>query len=194
MYRYRWTQQGQSSERDIRIENAEDVPDGSRQSERAEQDTFESVNEVTWRADGKFEERMWAEGPGQRVECEWEPALLLYRLPLAEGVKWSHDGSCSIAYGAETQTNRRTGEFAVVGWEEMTLGDREVGVWVIEGRITGSSENGGFSSSFETHRIERFAPAYGLMVKRTEESTGTDGSGQTHETTETMELQSLTPS
>jgi hypothetical protein len=182
-YRYREVSDGETTEETVRITDR----GGGRQTE-AETDFS---NEVAWRPDGKYILESTFGQPPQGFRCDWNPDVLEYKLPLAQGTTWQAAQSCTPGQGftIEFESTSR-----VTGAERIRVAGQDVDTWVIrsEGTLTFRTPQG--SSTQNLTSDSRFSPKHGLSVKSTETIKGRDPStGENVDETSTREILNLTP-
>jgi len=182
-YRYREVSDGETTEETVRITDR----GGGRQTE-AETD-FSS--EVAWRSDGKYILESTFGQPPQGFRCDWNPDVLEYKLPLAQGTSWRAAQSCTAAQGFTIEFDSAS---RVTGAERVRVAGQDVDTWVIrsEGTLTFRTPQG--SSTQNLTSDNHFSPEHGLSVKSTETVEGPDPStGDDVNETSTREILNLTP-
>jgi hypothetical protein len=147
-----------------------------RQRQRTESDgEVMQVQEVSWRPDGLFAERdIFPADPedpkGRDATCDWDPDLLLIRLPARSGTTWPIDSHCT-ATGAtpeETLTLGVKGTGRIVGNETTTVGGTAVAVVRIHIEITTSFSGSEGTDSGTLVVDQLFSPDRGIIVEDTQ--------------------------
>jgi hypothetical protein len=158
---------------------------------RQTEEDGEITSEVAWRGDGKYvlETTFTAQQGGFR--CDWDPDVLEYKLPLAQGTTWRIENSCVVAQGftIEIESTSR-----VTGSEKTSVAGQTVDTWIVysEGTLTFRTPQG--TSMQRVTADDRFSPAHGLSVRVSETVRGPDpATGEDVNEASTRELLNLTP-
>lgn len=147
---------------------------------------------VWWKADSKvIEDGKYGQGD-RSTNCNWEPDLLQYVLPLNANSSWKIDSSCPTDLGPQGGPGKitNTGNYRVVGTERLQVGGKSVDCWVIEGTSDTVIKNatGQTVFSFQSTSRDWFAPKYGVSARALTTTSGGFGEG-----TESTNLQSVDP-
>jgi hypothetical protein len=191
-YRYKQTSDGQTSTVTLEIE---DKGSGKQSETQSDGSQGAVTADVEYRPDGKYDTKSTFGEPPQGFTCDWKPDLLEARFPIAAGQTWDVKSSCTSTVGAASITITVNGKATVRGSERATVGGTPVDVWVghFEGTINFKTPQGNFSQKVTSD--DRISPKYGVTVRSTETSEGTNPqTGQEQKTKATRELVSLTPS
>lgn len=178
VYTYRETGEGRFTQSNLRISNT------GGGSQREGQDDV--VSDVSWRPDGKYTHKVTFGS----ITCDLEPDLLEIKLPLQQGAVWAIRSSCEIAPGAML---RFSGTSSVLGLERVTIGGTQVDTTRIKSDITVRGEGNGQTVDGKVVTDGLFAPAAGLFVRITTQTSGTDFTGEPSSSSTVLELERLTP-
>lgn len=137
-------------------------------------------NTVVWRKDGKFIEKTTTDGE----DCDYNPDILQYKLPLAKDSSWDTDSSCTGSFpgpGGQKQqvTVRVTGSARVLGLERVQVVGQQVDTWIIDSNsnVTVSDATGQQVFTFSGNSRENFSPKHGITVLTNGSFTGFGSSG-----------------
>ncbi|MGI8792681.1 MAG: hypothetical protein ACR2H3_05830 [Acidimicrobiales bacterium] len=197
-YNYETTVDGKAGPSTLKVEAKAGGPGETRQFQTIKGESNELKNEVVFKADGLFlAASSGSSGGGLAGDCDWEPDLLVLKLPLSVGSSWSADSGCSGQSPYGPYTLKAHFEGTVTGTARVTVGGQGVDVWLIDGKqridITATYQAQEFQAVQEATTKTSYAPKQGLTVK--EESTSTSTSPQGSRTQKTVrQLKSLTPS
>lgn len=148
-----------------------------------EQAGVEQTTTVQYRGDGSYQESVTL-GVGFAVKCDWDPDVLQYPQPLANGKTWTVESKCTITTPQGNVTLRISGSGKVSGRVTTSVGGTAVNAWIVETVYKLSTPNGDVNASAR----EYFDPVHGLAVYRHVETKTAQGSGTVDE-----KLKSLTP-
>ncbi len=174
--------------------NVVDLGNGHQRHRSLDGGEIDHVDEVDWRADGRFVTvTRDSDTPGPS-DCDWQPDLKTLAFPAAPGTTWQINSSCTITDPdfPEPQHIDFSGTARISGTGKATVGGATVDVVTIHFDFSDPS-SGDTDVSDET-----FAPSLGLTVEEVETTTGTDqdanGNDVPYKETDTRRLQSLQPS
>lgn len=120
-------------------------------------DTAMTITSSTYQLEG---ERGSASG-----ECDWDPDMHEYALPLRVGVSWTVNSRCAMRIEAQAVTIERTGEAEVTALERIKIAGQVVDVWVIERHETSATRFARGSLDTDTRVKEWFSPKHGLKLR-----------------------------
>lgn len=197
-YTYDATVDGESFEATYVVEPEAGAAAGeTRQAHTFKGKDGEMRNAVVWRADGLYlDKTSGSSGEGMGGDCDWDPDVLVLKLPLAVGSGWVSDSSCSGESPYGPYTVKAHFESAVTGTARMAVGAQEVDVWVIETKqhldISAEYQGQQFNITQDSTSKRFFAPEHGISVREETESTAGTPTGQRSRST-VRQLRSLSP-
>jgi hypothetical protein len=198
-YRLESTRDGESDERetDAVIEDLGRGDEGVRRRVTLETEQGTVRNDLSWGARRVLLERTTMQFGPQELDCRWEPAIEQYRLPLGPGQKWEADSRCSTTVLGQPAELRRRTITEVTGQERLTIGGRDVEVWILTSRERTNAKGGSAAQPFDVvwdaESTTWFAPGAGLLVRQESSSTFSMNGGEPQEAHTSLELLSLDP-
>lgn len=129
--------------------------------------------DTSWNSSGWVWQRLSGSGSGQSVSCDFTPPLLFVPQPMAVGVKWTYDSTCTLTFGAESVKLRFQGSGMVSGVERVKVGSTEVDTWVIQREMTTEYSYNNKPNSSKSSSTEHWSPAHGLNVRSKGSQDGT---------------------
>lgn len=196
-YKYRVVRDGQNEESTTTVEDRGREGDAVRQRIVLESEEGTLDNEVSWRSDGLYILETTVIGG----KCDWQPDSLQLRLPLAAGVTWTSESSCTAETDFGTFDIKRKLTAKVNGKQRVTVAGEAVDVWVIEEQehIEFSGQGQGpegapqpISGTDDSTGTTLFSPKHGLSVKYERHSKTTMGA-DTRERNVSAEILNLAP-
>lgn len=173
--------------------NVVDLGNGRQRHRSLDDGEIDHVDEVVWRADGRFVAvTRESDTPGS-TDCDWEPDLKTLVFPATPGTTWDIKSSCTIADPdiPEPQHIDFTGTARITGTDKSTVGTTTVDVVKIH--FDFSDPDSGDTELVD----ETFAPSLGLTIEEVDTSTGTDvddnGNDVPYKETDTRRIQNLQP-
>ena len=146
------------------------------------------VQDAKWSNDGIRVTASRITGGGGTVECEWQPPLLDFALPLAVGKTWTFDSTCKAMVGGAQVTIRRIGESKVTGKALDKVGDTDVATWVIERTGTTTVRSAFYNEDTKEKVTSHYAAPRGLTTSEKGEA-----ESASRKVSYELTLQSLTP-
>jgi len=169
---------------------------GGRQRHRSLSDgELDNVDEIAWRADGRYVAVSMDEDQPQPSDCNWEPDLRTLAFPAVTGTTWTFKSSCTIRDPDEPEpfTFTFAGTGHIVGTEKATVGTATVDVVKIH--VDVAPDEGDDSTTFSIDEV--FAPAYGLTIEETQRESGVEPDENDNDVpytdVETRRLESVSP-
>lgn len=197
-YTYDVTVDGEQSESTHLVEAGDPAGGGeTRQVHTRKGKDGELKNQVLWKADGLYLEKTSGSG-GQGVsgDCDWNPDILVVKIPLAKDTRWVSESGCSGTSPYGPYTLKARFESVVSGTARITVGGQGVDVWVIDTTqridITAQYQGQQFTATQEGTSKNFYAPKHGLSVREESQSTASSPAGQ-RKTSSTRVLKSLSP-
>lgn len=196
-YTYEMTVDGETSEASYLVEPAQGGAGETRQVHTLKTTQGDVRNDLIWRADGLYLDKISGSGgQGMSGECDWQPDVLVRKIPLKVGVGWVADSGCSGESPYGPYTLKAHFEFNVTDTARLTIGGQAVDVWVIESSqhidITTQYQGQQFTATQDATSKTFVSGKHGLSVREESQSTATTPMGQRSNTT-TRQLKSLNP-
>jgi hypothetical protein len=169
---------------------------GGRQRHRTLEDgEVYNVDEVLWRADGRFVAVSMDDDTPSSGDCNWEPDLRTLALPAKPGMTWAFKSSCTVVDEEDPEPYSFTlsGTGRVIGNDRTTVGGAAVDVVKIHFDFI--DETAGPGETFTVDEL--YAPSLALTVEEMQKTTGTDedddGKEVPYTDVEVRRLQSVNP-
>ncbi len=148
--------------------------------------------EISWRPSEVVHLRWFSEGENA-FSCDWQPDLLVRRLPLQKGAKWDAKSSCEQTSDSFSIRLDYEGTFHVTDAVSGELEGTSFTGWQMENTAKITSQFGEGSGTQERITTEINSPAHGLLVRSITKTHSTGPDGSTFDGEETMELLSFKP-
>lgn len=146
------------------------------------------VQDQRWSNDGVRATASRITSGGSTIDCEWQPPLLEFALPLSIGKSWKADSTCKTMVAGTQVTIRRVADYKVTGKALDKVGDADVATWVIESTGTTTVRSAFYNDDTKEKVTTHYAARRGLVVSE-KGDTETASRKISYELT----LQSLTP-
>ncbi len=101
---------------------------------------------------------------GQKLDCTWKPAILVFQLPLAVGKTWSSDSTCTTSADGVQATIRQSFQSKVTGKALDKVGTTNVPTWVIEVTFTSTVTTPFGPQNASGTLVRHFASDKGLIT------------------------------
>ena len=146
------------------------------------------VQDEKWSNDGIRATASHITSSGTTIDCEWQPPLLEFALPLSVGKSWKSDSTCKTMVAGTQVTIHRVTDSKVTGKAVDKVGDTEVATWVIESTGTTTVRSAFYNEDTKEKVTSHYAAPRGLMTSEKGET-----ESASRKATYELTLQSLTP-
>lgn len=181
LYRYRMTSGDGEQEATTGVEDKGRQGDETRLAVTMTGRGLTGTSEVSWRPDAVRNLRTTFSFGANTADCDWEPDVVEYALPLRAGATWSSESTCTVRFGATPVVVKRAAKAEVLELRRVKVDGRVVDVWAI--RRVEQLSGGGFSG--ESQAVGLFSPKHGIDVDVTGTISGGGpggGGGDFHQT------------
>jgi hypothetical protein len=156
----------------VNVVNETSSPSAASQRVTVTQQGNKVINETTWAPTLAQLTESTIQSGQYTVDCKYSSPIIEERFPLAHGLAWSSDATCTVTQGGTTATVHYTENDTISGTSTVSVDNTAVACWVINRAITitvvqGPSGPTQRSQTNSSTQVDDYAPDLGLPARTT---------------------------